>query len=55
MEILMKGNGKIIKLMVLVYISIILEQYMKAIGKRICRVELVFKYGLMGVDIKVPI
>lgn len=52
MEIFIKGSGRIIKLKVLVYINIIQELFIRVIGKKICKVELELKFGLITVDMR---
>ena len=51
----MKVNGKIIRHMDLVCISIIQELYTKATGRKTCKVVLGYKSGWITVGMKDPI
>lgn len=48
----MKVNGVMIKHMVMAFIFMLMELNMKVIGKMICKMVMVLKYGLMVVVMK---
>lgn len=55
MEILLKANGHIIKLMDLEYIHIEVVQYTKAFGLIIYKMVMELKFGMMEANLKVNI
>jgi hypothetical protein len=55
METLLKESGFKVGLMDLVFLNIKVEAYMKVFGLMICKMEMVFKNGLMEVVLKVSL
>jgi hypothetical protein len=55
METLLKESGFKVELMDLVFLNIKVEAYMKVFGLMICKMEMVFKNGLMEVILKVSL
>ena len=55
MDIFIKDNGKMIKLMVMDVINIVkkMEFFFKEIGKMIYKMDMEQKYGLINVNMKV--